>query len=142
MSGVFQRILVPVDFTAAGEPALRVALALAAQNGAAVTLLHVIEDVEISADQELRDFYEMLEAKARRELEALARRCTDEGAAVETVIEYGRRAGQIVHFAEDNQIDLIVLSSHKVNLDQMTGGWGTLSHQVSVFCQCPVLLVK
>lgn len=142
MSGVFRHILVPVDFTAANEAALKVALAMASQNAATVTLLHVIEHVEMTDDKEMQEFHAMLESKAGHELESLAKRCGEEGAPVETAIVYGRRAGQIVHFAEDNQIDLIVLSSHKVDLDEMTGGWGTLSHQVSVFCQCPVLLVK
>jgi hypothetical protein len=39
-------------------------------------------------------------------------------------------------------VDLIVLTSHPLEPDRPGGGWGTISYQVAVFADCPVLLVK
>ncbi len=54
----------------------------------------------------------------------------------------GKPARGIITFAVQSGVDLIVLSSHKVELSEAPKGWGTLSHQVSILCPCPVLLVK
>jgi universal stress protein A len=138
----FQHILVPVDFTAKNFSALDVAFDIAVQNRARVTLLHVIETLDFSADEEIRDFYRQLETRAQTELESLAQRFDDAGLAVDRKIWYGKRAQEIVRYSMDQQVDLIVLSSHKVDADAPIQSLGTLSYQVSLFCQCPVLLVK
>ena len=44
--------------------------------------------------------------------------------------------------ANDRQADLIVMSSHRVDLEAAVQSIGTLSYQVSILCDCPVLLVK
>jgi len=41
-----------------------------------------------------------------------------------------------------NRVDLIVLTSHKIDLAHPAEGWGTTSYKVGILCQCPVLLVK
>ena len=38
--------------------------------------------------------------------------------------------------------DLIVLASHTIDLNNPATGWGTLSYQICILSQCPVLLVK
>ncbi|MFP4445860.1 MAG: universal stress protein [Desulfosudaceae bacterium] len=57
-------------------------------------------------------------------------------------IIYGNRAAQILQFAGEHKIDLIVMSSHKVDPDDPARGWGTISHKVSILSQCPTMLVK
>lgn len=144
MISQFQHILVPVDFTERNRAALDIVFEIAVDNRARVTLLHVIEtidDVDID-DDEVRDFYAKLQQRAERELEALSRRFSDTDIAVERNVRYGKRAQEIVQDSLDRPIDLIVMGSHTIDVEQPTKGWATLSYQVSVLCQCPVLLVK
>ena len=41
-----------------------------------------------------------------------------------------------------HQVDLTIMKSHKVDLEDRSHGWGTISYKVSILAQCPVLLVK
>jgi nucleotide-binding universal stress UspA family protein len=62
--------------------------------------------------------------------------------AVDRKIRFGKRLPEIVRDSVDRQADLIVMSSHKPDLQKPAQTWATLSYQVSVLCLCPVLLVK
>ncbi len=115
---------------------------LTQSSGARLTLLHVIETITGAEYEEFRSFYRELEARASKHLTGMASRFDGTGLAVETVIEYGKPADEIVRFAVDRQVDLIVLASHQVDLSQPGHGWGTLSYKVGVLASCPVLLVK
>ncbi|MEX0937643.1 MAG: universal stress protein [Pirellulales bacterium] len=139
---IFKHILVPVDFTDANEAALSVALELATQNGSRLTLLHVIERVDQAEDEEMQKFNRMLLENAQQQLAGMTGPFDEAGVSVEKVVVYGRRGGEIVRYSQDSGVDLLVLSSHKVNLEEERPEWGTLSHQISIVCQCPVLLVK
>jgi nucleotide-binding universal stress UspA family protein len=139
---VFHRIMVPVDLTNRNIPAIQIATKLALQNHASMTLLHVIETLEGSSFDEFNKFYKALERHARDKLEGLAEECVSQGVVVHQEILYGKRAEQIVQFAMDHQIDLIVLSSHKIDLESPAQGWGSISYKVGILSQCPVLLVK
>lgn len=142
MSPVFKHLLVPVDFTENNVDALQIARKLAAQNQARVTLLHVIETIEYVADEEIDQFYETLKSRAHHKMDELVVAFQDDGVPVEQVIVLGKRARGIVTYAVENGVDLIVMSSHRVNLSESPRGWGTLSHQVSIVCPCAVLLIR
>jgi len=139
---MFRRILVPVDLTDKNILALDIAIQLALQNQASVTLLHVIETLADLTFQELEDFYKRLEKKARNKMDQMAERAIEKGVVVHPKIIYGQRAEEIVKYTLEQQIDLIIMTSHKVDLKNPTRGWGTLSYQVGILAQCPVLLVK
>ena len=55
---------------------------------------------------------------------------------------FGDRAHEIVRYAMERGVDLIVLSSHRIDLGNPSAGWGTVSYKVGILSQCPVLLVK
>ena len=142
MAALFTHILVPLDFTGKDDVALRAALDLAQQNRAQVTLLHVIQTIEYAEDDEIAHFYETLKNRARARLAMYADRFHDAGIPVEQKIVLGQVARGIVSYALQKGHDLVLLSSHKVKLDEPPKGWATTSYQVSILCQCPVLLVK
>lgn len=139
---MFEHILIPVDFTEKNQAALDAAWEMAEQYGSRITLLHVIERIEHVELAELQDFYGELERRANENLDRLARRFEDCGLELDRKIEFGKRAVEIVRYSAENDVTLVVLSSHKVDLNQPLTAFGTLSHQVSIFCQCPVLMVK
>jgi nucleotide-binding universal stress UspA family protein len=48
----------------------------------------------------------------------------------------------VTEVAADEDIDLIVMRSHKVDRDDAEANVGTVSHQVAVFAPCSVYLVR
>ena len=139
---MFRRILVPLDLTDKNLRALEVALEIARQNRASVALLHVIEVVEHVLMEELRDFYHKLEDAARERMNFPASMFLQKSLVVDAEVVYGRRAEEIVRYAAANEVELIVLSSHKVGSAPAAQTLGTISHKVAILAQCPVLLVK
>lgn len=139
---LFHRILVPLDFTEKNVRALEIALGIAQQNNANVALLHVIEIVEHIPFDEMKSFYGKLENAARERLGFPASMFLEKGLVVDPDVVYGNRTEEIVKYATSNGVDLIVLSSHRISVEQPTKGWGSISHKVALFSQCPVLLVK
>ena len=139
---MFKNILIPVDFSDANKNAVSIAVSLAGQSNASITLFHVIETISDADFVEIKDFYMKLEKRAAQEMDALAEPFAGSGIAIRQKIVYGNRAGQILQFALERKVDLIVLSSRRISLDAPVEGWGTISHKVGILSQCPVLLVK
>jgi nucleotide-binding universal stress UspA family protein len=139
---MFTHLLVPIDLSRRNEPALGTAVALAVQNHARVTLIHVIHRIQDVPTTELRGFYDRLERKAQQALARAARRFTRKRVAIRTVALIGDPAREIVRWAAANGVDLIVMSSHPVDPSRTGYGWGTTSYKVGLLCRCPVLLVK
>ena len=139
---MFQNILVPVDFTLKNEAGLNTALDLARGKDVKVTLLHVIETIEHVEFEEMADFYRGLETRAAAKLYGMEERFKQALVPVYHEILYGKRAETIVHYAEERETDLIVLSSHQVDRDHPALGVGAISYRIAIVARCPVLLVK
>jgi nucleotide-binding universal stress UspA family protein len=141
-SSMFRHILIPADLTGRPTRAADMARDLAPAAGARVTLLHVIETVDVADDDEFESFYRAIEGRASEHLATLASRF--EGSALELArtIVYGKPAEEIVRFAMEADVDLIVLASHRIDRSRPGYGWGTLSYKIGVLAPCPVLLVK
>lgn len=138
---MFDHILIPVDFTEKNAKSLDVAIQMADLYHSRLTLLHVIETLEYE-DAELKSFYESLESTARTKLKPMAEQCMKAGIEAKQDVVFGRRTVSIVDYASDQKADLIILSSHRIVPDPPLKNLMTLSYQVSIMCQCPVLLIK
>jgi nucleotide-binding universal stress UspA family protein len=140
---LFKHILVPVDLTPKTARAARIAAGLAAGGRTNVTILHVVERIEGIPAGELETFYRKLESRARKKLAPLAARLEKAGAAaVRAEVVFGNRVDEILRAATARRVDLIVLSSHRVDPRRPGAGWGTISYKVGILSRCPVLLVK
>lgn len=139
---MFQRILVPVDLTDKSLTGVDHAVELARENRAEITLLHVIETVEHISFDEMKQFYERLEQSAREGLKECTERYADEGLKISEIVVYGHRSKEIVNYAIENRIDLIVVASHRIDPDRPGHDWSTISYAVAILAPCPVLLVK
>jgi nucleotide-binding universal stress UspA family protein len=137
---LFRHILVPTDLTERTEKALQLAARLAAPHTSRLTLIHVIETIDGTEFDELKSFYHRLERTARSAMTRLTQRAAAQDLQVAVV--YGRRAEEIVKFAAANDVDLIMLASHRVKPSGVDRDWGTISYKVGILAQCPVLLVK
>ena len=137
---MFQHVLVPVDLSGKNQRALESAAHLAGSDGE-VTLLHVIETLDLPFD-ELEDFYQRLHDKAARELDEMTEPLSRSGVAVVQRISYGHRVREILGYADEHTVDLIVMSSRHLDREEPAAGFASLSHQVAILSRKPVLLMK
>lgn len=140
---MFRKILVPVDLTPKNAAAIELAAGLVERggDGAEVILFHVIETLDVPFE-ELEDFYTRLEETARERMAVLAKPLRDAGIDVLQFVCYGKRVREIVSYAHDNEIDLIVIGSHRLDPEHVDRSWMTISHQIAVLAANPVLVVK
>ncbi|MEF8776460.1 MAG: universal stress protein [Haloarculaceae archaeon] len=111
-----KRVLVPVDGSEHAEHATDVATDLFPD--ATLILLHVINPAEAgySAQASIPSFseewYESQKENAQSILEDLEARAGDEGVDIEREVEVGKPTRVIVDYAEDEDIDHVVMGSH------------------------------
>jgi nucleotide-binding universal stress UspA family protein len=139
---MFKNILVPTDFLDDDQHALDIAVRLCSMDNGKISLLHVIEVIQNTTFEEFEDFYSGLEKRSFKGLNNIIDRLDTQEITVEPRVVYGNRTREIVRYAEENSADLIIMKSHKVDLEERSQGWGTISYKVSILAQCPVLLVK
>ena len=139
---MFDQILVPTDFSDKSGKALDIATRLALKENATLHLLHVIEIIADTTFEEFKDFYTKLENRAQRNMNRLKKKYEDKPVRMKQHIVYGSRTAEILRFSQERQIDLIVLNSHKIDPEDPSQGWGTISYKVGILSQCPVMLVK
>jgi nucleotide-binding universal stress UspA family protein len=142
LTAMFKNLLLPVDMSEKHQPALDAAVNLARRNGGRVTLLHVIEVVAGLPVDEEKAFYGRLEKAARKHVGQMGEALKQQNVSFQAEILYGHRGPEIVKYANENGIDLIVLTSPRFDPNNMGVSWGSLSYKISVLASCPVLLVK
>jgi nucleotide-binding universal stress UspA family protein len=139
---VFTKILVPVDLSDKHQQALDVAARLASESRGEVTLLHVVEVIAGLWNEQERELYDRIERMARDHLVKFGRYLGERHVPRHEEVIFGNRAHEIVRYATETGTDLIVLTSHRIDLQNPDAGWGTVSYKVGILSQCPVLLVK
>lgn len=141
-----KQILVPVDFSAPSQQALRYALRFAKEFHGEVTLLHVVEKAAIGSgfadipsgfdysDEQLSD--------AKKNLGALAASSQEAGCpTIDSTVRSGLPAHEIVEAAKELDTDLIVIATHGYT------GWkhfciGSTAERVVRAAPCPVFVVR
>ena len=139
---MFKNILVPTDLTEKTQNALEIAFKVCPDGECQVTLLHVIETIEDTDDEEFQPFYEKLKKRASKRMLRMVDRLGSRQKNIRREIRYGKRVSEIVGFALENASDLIVLSSHRIENIHPTVGWATISYRVAILAPCFVLMVK
>ncbi len=142
----FTRVVCAVDFSPASTRALGLALSMAQDHGAELTVLHVVEAV---AEDELEDAWpppvraqvDELTSLARRRLHASLPHDAHARCLVREVVRYGRAARAIPREAGDRAADLIVLGAHGHRGLGLLG-IGSTTHAVVCRATCPVLTTR
>src|SRR5262245_49353766 len=129
---MFQHILIPVDFSERNRTAVDVARELTKLGAARITLIHIIETIEYISLAEMRDFYNRLEHSAGQGMDELSESLVEQNVQVEKVIILGKRHDELIKYAMENQVDLIVMSSHRVDPDRPAANFGSISYRVAV----------
>jgi len=127
----FERILVPLDGSELAEKALPYATAIAKLNKSAVLLFAVSITSKGGRRSRLLKSY----------LDVNSKTLESSGINVSTHIAYGEVADEIVKYTENNQINLIIISSHGYSGIKR---WmlGSVAQKVLQSTTAPVLLIK
>lgn len=148
--GLFQRILVPVDFSSCSEEAFHVALQLARVFQSEVLLLHVVDTKSLEAMNALGLGLPSKEGTQWRRLHHQARfnarRLLDleeaKGVAIRRLIAEGSPFVEIARAARTEQVDLVVMGSYggsARSVDKIF--FGSTAEKVVRTADCPVLTV-
>lgn len=138
-----KQLLLPVDFSEPSLKATEYALTLARKFEATLHLLHVIEDPVVYLPM-----YESYPVPTRQQFETYAQTRLEnwipekdaEGLKIEFAWRHGRPHVEIVEFAEDSGIDLIVLGTHGRGMAAHLL-LGNVAEKVVRKAPCPVLTV-
>ena len=141
---MYKRILVPLDGSRLAEQALPHAAAHAAVFGAEIILLKVLgplPEPSMSSPRAIRSAEAASAELAQEYLEGVAAGLQAEGHGVEAAIEEGRPYVQIIRYAEENDVDLIVMSTRGYS---GLSRWllGSVADRVARGATVPVLLVQ
>jgi len=140
------RILVPLDGSQLAERALQPALALAAARNMAILLLRVSPPIYAELEpMSMRSMFDDIEAKGRKEAKAYLQNLSatlapfDIPVTVETMT--GTPAAAILDYANKQQVDMIIMSSHGRT---GPGLWlmGSVSEKVLRKATCSTLIVR
>ena len=136
---MFKNILVPMDLSEKSTRALDIAVGLNSDRARRITVLHVIETIEGDDQEDFSGFYERLRVRAEKEMAEIVDRYQGDDWLIDHQIVFGKRVTEIVRFAYEHGMDLIVLGSHQI---EPTEDWATISYRVGILSHCPVLMVK
>ena len=143
---IYEKILVPTDFSACSVEATRGAADLARRFDAGLTLVHAYDLLAYA----LPDGFQLLpQSERERLLEAFQvhlslaqRQALDAGAPrVETKLLHGSVARELIDFAREGGFDLIVMGTHgRTGVQHLV--IGSVAERVVRLAPCAVLTVK
>ncbi len=140
----YKHILLAVDFFEQGDVVARKAQALATQNQAKLSIVHVVDSlpvVDSSYGTEIPfnlDLTAELMAQAKEKMYELAKKLKIP--SEQSWLEMGSSSSEIVRVAEENAVDLIVIGSHgRHGLALLLG---STANSVLHHASCDVLAVR
>lgn len=141
-----KRILFPTDFSEGAKNALPYALDMARSYGAKLYFLHVLYDIATASGLHVPHtsidvMYSDLKATAQKELERFGLKEREDLKDVEYAVVRGVPYEEILTFAKNNDIDLIVIGTHgRKGIDRVL--FGSTAERVVRNALCPVLTVR
>jgi nucleotide-binding universal stress UspA family protein len=140
-------ILMPTDFSESSEEAVTYAQLLADKFGATLHLLHVVQDPYTQPwgaeayGVSLPNLLEEMEQNARARLETILPESERTRFNVQMEIKVGSPFVEILRYASDKNIDLIVMGTHgRGAVAHMF--LGSVAEKVVRKAACPVLIVR
>jgi nucleotide-binding universal stress UspA family protein len=135
------RILLAYDGSEPADHAASFALDLARKYSASLSVLAVSRPPDIAEDVETRAIIETSQKHYHHLLGQLRHRLFADVPTITTDVKVGHPAEQIVKYAEQHSIDLIVMGHRGKSFFER---WrlGSISQRVLSYAHCPVLIVR
>ena len=111
---MYDDILIPTDGSDGVQDAIEEGIGLAKQTTATVHALYIVDDRDYGTlpDAKWIGLQEALETEGERAVEAVAERSEDAGVETVTTIEEGIPQDEIVAYADNEDVDVIVMGTH------------------------------
>ncbi|MBN1851211.1 MAG: universal stress protein [Pirellulales bacterium] len=139
---MFHKIVAAIDGSPASERALATAVDLAVHYEAELTTISVAEVPEVVAMvDEVDETRHTAEEYFRKISEAAVEFARSRGVALRSVVVRGQAAEQIIHFAESEGANLIILG-HQGHSRIARFFLGSTTDRVSEHCHCSVMIIK
>lgn len=141
-----KKILVPTDFSESARHALTYGISFAREYSAQLSLLHVVENLTVGYASDLfpvpmAEVFHEISGYAKTELGKLGTVAREKKVEVVEQVVQGKPSAEIMRFARENEVDMIVLGTHgKGMLDQAL--FGSTTERVVRRAPCPVLTVR
>lgn len=137
----------PTDFSKFSKNALTYAIAFAEKFGAELHLLHVVQDLALFVPEAITDAppvvppVEQFVEAARTALDRVLKECCPPGVTVRPEVVEGTPFHEIIAYARDKDVDLIVMGTHgHTGLVHVL--LGSVAEKVVRKAPCPVLTVR
>jgi len=138
---MYDRILLPTDGSRSNNPAVEQAIGLAAETGAELHVLFVVEELPHAPELMDGEFEERLRAIGRDTVSEIRGRADAAGIATETALRDGTPDRAIVEYADEEGIDLIVMGTHgRSGLERYL--LGSVTERVVRRARTPVLTAR
>ncbi|MFC7135395.1 MULTISPECIES: universal stress protein [Salinibaculum] len=139
----YQNVLIPTDGSECASGAVDHALAIASATDATAHVINVFDSVAYSGEpgsDPPADFLETVERAGTEAIEAVAERFEAAGVDAKTVVMEGRASNGILSYAEDNDIDAVIMGTHgRSRLDRFL--LGSTTERVIRRSDLPVIAV-
>ena len=146
------KILLPHDGTKMSDKAFKKSVELAIALKAEITLLHVVEEIPIPPtlilgndstliNRSRRNIGKQLERGWNKLAELKAHEIESTDVKMNDVCLYGHAADQILRFAKNNKIDMIIMASRRFAGISKIKVLGSVTRKVSELADCPVLII-
>jgi nucleotide-binding universal stress UspA family protein len=141
-----RKVLVPTDFSESARRAFSYGVSFAREFKAELVLLHVVENLTVGYASDLfpvpmAEVFQEISGYAKAELAKLAEEAKQKQVAVSELVAQGKPSAEIIRYAAENAVDMIVLGTHgKGMLDQAL--FGSTTERVVRRAPCPVLTVR
>jgi nucleotide-binding universal stress UspA family protein len=142
---LIQRILVPIDGSDHSRKVIELASDIASRYKAEVHIVHVVSPLDRAheladnllkeVEKNYQDFAQTIIDEAEREFKK------KDVESYQSAILRGDPAQEILQFAEENGVDMIVMGSRGAGAADMLM-FGSVSHKVCHLCECTCITVK
>ena len=138
---MYERILLPTDGSDASDRAVEQAIGLARETGATLHVLFVVEDIPYAPELMDDEVEGQLRELGQEALEEIRAQADEADVAVDAVLRQGAPHTTILEYAEEADVDLIVMGTHgRSGLDRYL--LGSVTERVVRTADAPVLTVR
>jgi len=144
MAQLFRKILCPIDFDSNSIAALDLACKIAAQNDAALCLMHVVPFpiAPVAPGGVLPSSFPLLEPEAKAKLEQIGRERIPNTVRYEIASRIGLPVDVIIRAEGELGVDLVVMATHGRSRSALEHFFiGSVAERVVRESRCPVLIV-